>query len=281
MAKKFLNDDQLLNQYLSDIRKFPLLERNEETILIKKTLAGDKRAERKLVLSNLRFVVNVAMVYRNQGMSIVELINEGNIGLIESARRFDLGRNVKFISYAVWWIRQSMLRALSEKSRMVRISAEKELAYKRISKNARKMKQVIGGHMVIDTEDMVPDHTYKGEKAAQVLSMGQWHSSLDTPITEDGSSLMDISRSLDATPEENAMENSQRTYMDQFINKLNEKERTVISLYFGINEQDNLNLKDIGSMIGLSKERVRQIKDSALSHLREMGIERELLLGAA
>ena len=143
------------------------------------------------------------------------------------------------------------------------------------------MKQVIGGQMVVDTESMKPDHTYKGDRAAEVLNMGNWHSSLDTPLTEDGSSLLDISASEELTPEERAIEKSSKSYMNSFINKLNEKEKTVLSLYFGIDQQDNLNLKDIGAIIGLSKERVRQIKDSALAHLREMGIERESILGAA
>jgi RNA polymerase primary sigma factor len=268
----------LYYQYIKDISKYPLLKKDEEIVVLKKIQAGDPKAIHKLVCANLKFVINVAFMYKNQGFSLPELINEGNIGLIEAAKRFDVNRKLKFISYAVWWIRQAITRAIAERARMVRISAEKELILRRFSKYNVPMRQVIGGGAQIDTEALGGKMGYSGRQIEKIMEMGLRHSSLDEPINgEEGSSIMDVIEDAHTeSPDTATTQTSQKKFVSRLLHKLNEQERTVLSMYFGITHHEPLNLEEIGEIIGLSKERVRQIKEKGLANLRSMEDIQEL-----
>jgi RNA polymerase primary sigma factor len=270
----------LYYQYIKDISRYPLLTRPEENELLRRVKAGDQRAMHKLVCSNLKFVINVAFMYKNQGFTLPELINEGNLGLIESARRFDPTRNLKFISYAVWWIRQGITRAIAERARLVRISAEKELILRRFSKHNVPMRQTVGGGLQVDTEALGEKMGYSGRQIEKIMEMGLRHASLDEPLGHEdgGSSIMDMMEdSHSVAPDEIVAEDSRRAYIGELLGKLVDQEKIVLSLYFGIGHPDPLNLEEIGEVIGLSKERVRQIKEKGLANLRELQETRELI----
>ncbi len=257
-------------QYLNDIAKYPLLTREQEKILLERTAKGDRRALNLLVKSNLKFVVNIANLYKGQGLDVNELINEGNMGLIEAARRFDPNQKIKFISYAVWWIRQNITRAISEKARIVRISAEKELVLRRFNRVGSRMRQVVGGQMMIDPESLKGASRYNAKEIEKILMMGNRTASLDSPVGEDGETtlgdcLADQGERADAA----TARNIQRTALDKLLSdKLSAQENQVIGLYYGLSVDADLNLKEIGTMVGLSKERVRQVKENALAKLR-------------
>ena len=216
--------------------------------MLQKSAEGNKAALDMLVNSNLRFVVNIANLYKGRGLDIMELINEGNMGLIEAARRFDRSLKIKFISYAVWWIRQNITRALSEKGRMIRISAEKELMLRRFN----------------DIE--------------KILMMGNTTSSLDAPVNEDGdATLGDTISDSQSRTDELADSNNRTEVFDKVMDKnLSSQEKEIIKLYYGFKMDSDLNLKEIAPMVGLSKERVRQLKENALNKLREANVERLL-----
>jgi RNA polymerase primary sigma factor len=270
----------LYYQYIKDISKYPLLKKGEELAILMKVQSGDQKAINRLVCANLKFVINVAFMYKNQGFSLPELINEGNIGLIEAAKRFDVNRKLKFISYAVWWIRQAITRAIAERARMVRISAEKELILRRFSKYNVPMRQTIGGGAQIDTEVLGGKMGYSGRQIEKIMEMGLRHASLDEPLNgEDGNSVMDvIEDGHTEAPDLATLQTSQKKFVSRLLHKLNDQERTVLSMYFGITHHEPLNLEEIGEVIGLSKERVRQIKEKGLANLRTMEDIQELTL---
>lgn len=261
----------LYNMYIKDIQRYPLMTRVEERAVLDKLAKGDMRAKHKLVLSNLRFVVNVAFLYRNQGLSLPELINEGNIGLVEAANRFDTSRDLKFISYAVWWIRQSITRAIAEKARTVRISAEKELILRRFSKVNHPVQQAIGGAWVTDSVELGRRMDMSAEAVEKVIEMGQRGASLDSKLDEDGdTSLMDMLSDPELSlPDADAEARDESEGLESMISSLPDTERKVLCMYFGIGYGEAFNLLEIGKVVGLSKERVRQIKEKALSRLRE------------
>ncbi len=267
------NDQGLYYKYLKDISNLPLLTRPEEKYYLKAIKNGDIGAESKLVKGNLRFVINIANLYRNQGMSVNELINEGNIGLIEAARRFDTNQEIKFISYAVWWVRQAITRAISEKARLVRISAEKELVLRRFNKRNSQLRQTIGGEYVIDSEDIANVTDYDEYQVEKIIKMGLRHSSLDTPLGDEGDvTVLDmISDNKDEAHIE-AEDKSRKDFISQQLLQLTKQEQTVIKMYFGIDQNYTLNLQEIGKVIGLSKERVRQVKENGLNRLRHMNL---------
>ncbi|MEO7426058.1 MAG: RNA polymerase sigma factor RpoD/SigA [Fibrobacteria bacterium] len=272
----------LYYQYIKDISKYPLLKKDEEIAVLMKVQTGDQKAINKLVCANLKFVINVAFMYKNQGFSLPELINEGNIGLIEAAKRFDVNRKLKFISYAVWWIRQAITRAIAERARMVRISAEKELILRRFSKHNVPMRQTIGGGAQIDTDALGGKMGYSGRQIEKIMEMGLRHSSLDEPLNgEDGNSVMDvIEDGHTESPDLATTQTSQKKFVGRLLHKLNEQERSVLSMYFGISHHEPLNLEEIGEIIGLSKERVRQIKEKGLANLRTMEDIQELAIAS-
>ena len=261
----------LYNMYIKDIQRYPLMTRAEERAVLDKLAKGDDRAKQKLILSNLRFVVNVAFLYRNQGLALPELINEGNIGLVEAANRFDTSRDLKFISYAVWWIRQSITRAIAEKARTVRISAEKELVLRRFSKVNHPVQQAIGGAWVTDSVELGRRMEMSSEAIEKVIEMGQRSASLDSKLDDDGdTSLLDMIRDDTVTlPDADAEAADELQGLESMIGSLPETERRVLCMYFGIGFGEAFNLQEIGKIVGLSKERVRQIKEKALGRLRE------------
>ena len=278
--KTLNNRDQkdIYMQYLSDISRYPLLTREQETVLLQKSAEGSKAALDMLVNANLRFVVNIANLYKGRGLDIMELINEGNMGLIEAARRFDRSQNIKFISYAVWWIRQNITRALSEKGRMIRISAEKELMLRRFNRHAKDMHQVIGGTFTISTQNLEGLSKYKADEIEKILMMGNSASSLDAPVNEDGdATLGDTISDSQSRTDELADNNNRTEVFNKVMDKnLSNQEKEILKLYYGFKMDSDLNLKEIAPMVGLSKERVRQLKENALNKLREADVERLL-----
>jgi RNA polymerase primary sigma factor len=264
--------------YLDDISAYALLTPAQEKVLLKKIQAGSREALDLLVKSNLRFVVNIANLYKGQGLELGELISEGNMGLMEAARRFDPNQKIKFISYAVWWVRQNITRAIAEKGRMVRISAEKELILRRFNKKGGKLKQVVGGSYVLDTDSLEGVSKYKGEAIEKVLMMGNRTSSLDAPVGEDGDcTLGDCLPSKSGSVEEFAeRKDKTRVYEQVLEDNLTSQESDILKLYYGFKMDSDLNLKEISPIVGLSKERVRQLKENALAKLRNERIQKLL-----
>lgn len=264
-------------QYLNDISKYPLLTREQETLLLAKIRQGSREAMDMLVKSNLRFVVNIANLYKGQGLDVCELISEGNMGLMEAARRFDPNQKIKFISYAVWWVRQNITRAIAEKGRMVRISAEKELVLRRFAKKGGKLRQVVGGSYVLDPESLAGVSKYKGEAIEKVLMMDNRAKSLDTPVGEDGdATLGDTIASASRTDKFAERKNRTDVFEKVMQDNLTEQEYDILKLYFGLSMDADLNLKEVAPMVGLSKERVRQLKEAALAKLKTEQIHRIL-----
>ncbi len=281
-TKETWEDARLYYQYIKDINKYPLITKPEERALLMLVRGRNRRAIDKLICSNLKFVINVAFMYRGQGLSLTELINEGNIGLIEAAKRFDLSRKIRFISYAVWWIRQSITRSISEKARLIRISAEKELVLRRINKYGVKMKQIIGAGLKIDSSDLGKKMGYSSLQMDKILEMGQHYSSLNEPVDSNSeSTLLDV---IEDCSQENAeqlsIQESRNRFLLKNLNKLCKQEKKVLCMYFGVNYHRALSLEDIGDIIGLSKERVRQIKEKGLANLKKAELPRDLLLAA-
>ena len=265
-------------QYLNDISKYPLLTREQETLLLAKIRQGSREAMDMLVKSNLRFVVNIANLYKGQGLEVGELISEGNMGLMEAARRFDPNQKIKFISYAVWWVRQNITRAIAEKGRMVRISAEKELVLRRFAKKGGQMHQVVGGGLMLDPKSLEGVSKYKANDIEKILMMGNKTASLDTPVGEDGEmTLGDTIAATEFRTDELAEKNNKSMLFNKAMNNcLSEQEKEIIKLYFGFKMDSELNLKEIAPMVRLSKERTRQLKDSALEKLRNEQLARVL-----
>ena len=272
--KTLNNRDQkdIYMQYLNDISRYPLLTREQETVLLQKSAEGNKAALDMLVNSNLRFVVNIANLYKGRGLDIMELINEGNMGLIEAARRFDRSLKIKFM------IRQNITRALSEKGRMIRISAEKELMLRRFNRHAKDVQQVIGGTYTVNAQSLEGLSKYKANDIEKILMMGNTTSSLDAPVNEDGdATLGDTISDSQSRTDELADSNNRTEVFDKVMDKnLSSQEKEIIKLYYGFKMDSDLNLKEIAPMVGLSKERVRQLKENALNKLREANVERLL-----
>ena len=272
------DDRDVYFQYLNDISKYPLLTKEQEKVLLRKVKEGSREAMDMLVKSNLRFVVNIANLYKGQGIDVNELINEGNMGLIEAARRFDQNQKIKFISYAVWWVRQNITRAIAERGRLVRISAEKELVLRRFAKKGGQMHQVVGGGLMLDPKSLEGVSKYKADDIEKILMMGNKSTSLDTPVNEDGDmTLGDTIAAAEFRTDELAEQHKRNKLFDKAMNNsLSEQEKEIIQLYFGFKMDSDLNLKEIAPMVGLSKERTRQLKDSALEKLRNEQLARVL-----
>ncbi len=262
-------ESQSLEKYLQEIGKVDLLTPEEEVELAKRIKQGDQAALEKLTKANLRFVVSVAKQYQNQGLSLSDLINEGNLGLIKAAQRFDETRGFKFISYAVWWIRQSILQALAEQSRIVRLPLNKVGSLNKINKAFSELEQEYEREPSSDElADMLDIPT---EEVETTLGVAARHVSMDAPFVEgEDNSLLDVleNSSTPETDQELDYNQSLRREIERSLSTLTERQCDVIKLYFGIGVEHPMSLEDIGEKFGLTRERVRQIKDKAINKLR-------------
>ncbi len=257
-----------LDKYLQEIGKEDLITAEEEVELARRIKAGDEVALEKLTKANLRFVVSVAKQYQNQGLSLPDLINEGNVGLIKAAKRFDETRGFKFISYAVWWIRQSILQALAEQSRIVRLPLNQVGSLNKIKKTSSRLEQKLERPPSPDeiaTELEVPDH-----KIDTALKIATRYVSMDAPLAVDEETkFLDVYVPKDIPEtDEYLMHESLGREIQRSLATLSEKERDVINMYYGIGMNHSLTLEEIGSKFNLTRERVRQIKEKAIRRLR-------------
>jgi RNA polymerase primary sigma factor len=268
--KKSSYDDGSLDQYLRDISAYPLIGREEEVRLAQLIRAGDEEALNKLVRSNLRFVVSVAKKYQNQGVALADLINEGNLGLIRAAHKFDETKGIKFISYAVWWIRQAILQALAEQSRIVRVPLNRAGTLHRIGKRANALLQELGREPT--HEEIAEEMDISEDEVAKTISISQTHLSLDAPVTpgEDNRLLDYLPDNLNPTPDEQTFEKALTEAIEESLSSLKEREAKILRLYFGLDGEDPMTLEQIGALLGITRERVRQIKEKALSRLRHV-----------
>ncbi len=260
-----------LDKYLNDIGKIPMLVVDEEASLARRIREGDQEALEKMTRANLRFVVSVAKQYQNQGLSLSDLINEGNVGLIKAAKRFDETKGFKFISYAVWWIRQSILQAIVEHSRIVRMPVNKSASYNKI--NDAYITFVQGFEREPSDEELADIMGIPEKEITSVLRSSHRYVSFDAPLpgTEEGdASLLDVFLPEDAAePDMALMAESLRDEVAQGLSILSPREVEVISSYYGLNGYKPLTLEEIGELYGLTRERVRQIKERAIRRLRK------------
>jgi RNA polymerase primary sigma factor len=262
-------ESQSLEKYLQEIGKVELITPEEEVKLAEKIKQGDQRALDRLTKANLRFVVSVAKQYQNQGLSLPDLINEGNLGLIKAAQRFDETRGFKFISYAVWWIRQSILQALAEQSRIVRLPLNKVGLTNRINKAFSQLEQEYEREP--SAEELAEALELEIDEVSSTLSMSNRHVSMDSPMGEgEDNTLMDVMHNPNAesTDEELDHKQSLETEINRSLKTLTERQQEVIRYFFGIGVDHPLSLEDIGERFNLTRERVRQIKDKAISKLK-------------
>ena len=257
-----------LDKYLQEIGKVELISAEEEVELAQRIKQGDKIALEKLTKANLRFVVSVVKQYQNQGLSLPDLINEGNLGLIKAAQRFDETRGFKFISYAVWWIRQSILQALAEQSRIVRLPLNKIGSINKINKTYAKLEQEFEREPNAEEIAEVLEIT-EAEVKESMKNAGR-HISMDAPLVQDEDNTMyDVLKSEEApTPETELLYESLRKEIDRAISTLTQREHDVVRLYFGLNGSHPMTLEEIGEKFDLTRERVRQIKEKAIRRLK-------------
>ncbi|MCR4339141.1 MAG: sigma-70 family RNA polymerase sigma factor [Gemmatimonadaceae bacterium] len=274
--RKPSSDEGSLDQYLRDISVYPLITREQEVELAKRIRKTDQEALDTLVRSNLRFVVSVAKKYQNQGVSLSDLINEGNLGLIRAAHKFDETKGIKFISYAVWWIRQAILQALAEQSRIVRVPLNRAGTLHRIGKRASSLLQELGREPT--HEEIAEGMDITEEEVAKTMSISQTHLSLDAPMTpgEDNKLLDYLPDTLNPTPDEQTLEKALTDAVQESLSQLKEREAKILRLYFGLGESEPMTLEEIGAVLGITRERVRQIKEKALSRLRHASRKRAL-----
>ena len=262
-------ESQSLEKYLQEIGKVDLLTPEEEVDLAKKIKQGNQAALEKLTKANLRFVVSVAKQYQNQGLSLSDLINEGNLALIKAAQRFDETRGFKFISYAVWWIRQSILQALAEQSRIVRLPLNKVGSLNKINKAFSELEQEYEREP--SPEELAEMLEIPTEEVETTLGVAARHVSMDAPFVEgEDNSLLDVLENSGTPGTDEALEyrESLRREIERSLSTLTERQCDVIKLYFGIGVEHPMSLEDIGEKFGLTRERVRQIKDKAINKLR-------------
>jgi RNA polymerase primary sigma factor len=274
--KKSSYEEGSLDQYLRDISAYPLISREEEAELARRIRVGDQEALDKLVRSNLRFVVSVAKKYQNQGVSLSDLINEGNLGLIRAAHKFDETKGIKFISYAVWWIRQAILQALAEQSRIVRVPLNRAGTLHRIGRRANALLQELGREAT--HAEIAEGMDITEEEVAKTMSISQVHLSLDAPLSpgEDNRLLDYLADTINPTPDEQTFEKALTDAIVDSLASLKEREAKILRLYFGLDEKEPMTLEEIGTLLGITRERVRQIKEKALSRLRHVSRSKAL-----
>lgn len=267
-----------LDKYLQEIGRVDLITAEEEVELARKIKAGDKVALEKLTKANLRFVVSVSKQYQNQGLSLPDLINEGNLGLIKAAQRFDETRGFKFISYAVWWIRQSILQALAEQSRIVRLPLNKIGSINKINKAFAKLEQEF--ERTPTAVELAESLDMTIEEVKQSLKNAGRHVSMDAPLKqgdESSSTMYDVLRTGESpAPDDQLMTESLRREIERSLKTLTPREADVIRLYFGLNGEHPMTLEEIGERFDLTRERVRQIKEKAIRRLKHTSRSRIL-----
>jgi RNA polymerase primary sigma factor len=269
-------ESQSLDKYLQEIGREELITAEEEVVLAKKIRDGDQAALEKLTKSNLRFVVSVAKQYQNQGLSLPDLINEGNLGLIKAATRFDETRGFKFISYAVWWIRQSILQALAEQSRIVRLPLNQVGSLNKINKAFSKLEQEF--ERAPTAEELAKLLEIPEDKVADTMRVSGRHVSMDAPfqVGEDNN-LLDVLVNPDAPKTDSfLMTESLQKEIERSLSTLTERESDVVRLFFGIGIPHGLTLEEIGAKFDLTRERVRQIKEKAIRRLRHTSRSKHL-----
>ncbi len=260
-------ESESLEKYLQEIGREDLITVEEEIELAQRIRNGDRAALEKLTRANLRFVVSVAKQYQSQGLSLPDLINEGNLGLIKAAQKFDETRGFKFISYAVWWIRQSILQALAEQSRMVRLPLNQTGLQNKISKASAKLEQA--NERRPSVEELAEELDVPVEKVTETLKISNRTLSVDAPLSDDeGSSMIDVMTNEDApNTDHTLMHESLSLEIDRALSVLNERERDIIKKFFGLGRPE-MTLEEIGQELGLTRERVRQIKENAIKQLQ-------------
>lgn len=277
--KQFTNrENKSLDKYLNEISRVPMITADEEVELAKRIREGDQRAFEKLVNANLRFVVSVSKQYQNQGMILGDIINEGNLGLIKAAKRFDETRGFKFISYAVWWIRQAILQALADNSRMIRIPLNKVTLTGKVMDIRAKLEQIYEREPT--DEEIANSMDISLDDIRLVLRSNNRHVSLDAPTGEEGvgilTDFLDIND--EAKPDEDLLITSRKEVIIRLVQKLKDgdsnnfanKDYEVIKYYFGLDDSPELSLEEISERIGLTRERIRQIKEKALRRLKKI-----------
>jgi RNA polymerase primary sigma factor len=269
ITKQFTNrESQSLDKYLQEIGKVELLTADKEIDLAIKIKTGDQTALEDLTKANLRFVVSVAKQYQNQGLSLGDLINEGNLGLIKAAKRFDETRGFKFISYAVWWIRQSILQALAEQSRIVRLPLNRVGALNKIGKAYSNLEQEFEREP--NALEIAQELDMDVNEIDDTLKISSRHVSMDAPFTQgEENRLLDIIENEELpNPDSGLMTESLKTEIERALSSLSERESEVIKLYFGLNKEHSFTLEEIGERFNLTRERVRQIKEKAIRRLK-------------
>lgn len=280
MAKNDLNllspEEGTLGLYLKEIARHKSLSAKEEAEAAVRIRKGDRKALEKLVKANLRFVVSVARNYQNQGLPLSDLINEGNIGLIRAAYRFDEKKNFKFISYAVWWIRQAILQSLANHSRIVKMPLNRVATIHRVGKTRARLEQKY--RRLPNDRELADELGIDEQEVADTMKIGNTHASLDAPLAggRDGSLLDIMADGEQERPDDSVLQISLNQQIDKLLDTLNERERKVVRMYFGIGEETTYTLEEIGERANITRERVRQIKDAALEKLRRSNYSRRL-----
>lgn len=269
ISKSITNREQgTLDKYLADIAKEELITPDEEVELAQRIRQGDQAAQDRLVKANLRFVVSVAKQYQNQGLGLADLINEGNVGLIKAAQRFDETKGFKFISYAVWWIRQAILQAVAEQSRAVRLPLNQVGLLSRVKKTASYLEQLYQRKPTI--KEIADELDMPEDKIEAVFKVNTREVSMDAPVTDDDEMLLiDTLIPEDGEDADDGLSReTERAAIQRSLMVLTEKERKVLNLYFGLESNHGCTLEEIGYMLDMTRERVRQVKDKALKKLR-------------
>jgi RNA polymerase primary sigma factor len=274
--RMIIPDETSLELYLKDISKNSALSAEDEAKLAVKIKKGDRKALEKLIKANLRFVVSVARNYQNQGLPLGELISEGNLGLIQAAKRFDEKRNFKFISYAVWWIRQAILRALADRSRITRVPLNRIGIIHKVGRTQSKLEQRF--RRMPTLEEIAKELGLAESEVIEIQKIGNRYLSLDTPVqADDSSQLIDLLQDENQEmPDSRLIEMSMQEGVNKILDTLNDREKKVLQLYFGVGEETPHTLDEIGRRLHLTRERVRQIKEKAIHRLKNSYRSRSL-----
>lgn len=278
ISKQITNrETESLDKYLTEIGKVDLISSELEAELARKIRAGDAIALEKLTKANLRFVVSVAKQYQNRGLSLNDLINEGNIGLIKAGQKFDETRGFKFISYAVWWIRQAMMQALAEQSRVVRLPLNRVGSLNKISRIFADLEQKYQREPSVD--ELAQALSMTAENVSENIGFSGKHISVDSPFQsgEEGSLLDVIADESAGVPDESLMRESLRMEIGHALSRLSEREAEILVLYYGLNGEPAITLQEIGARFGVTTERVRQLKDHATQQLRKPSTRKKLM----